>query len=130
MTITFHDSKEGMSKDNCGQILAIDIGIPKDAVDYVGPGELIYYPIPAKDSHKGQNGKLLIIGGGPYTGAPALSAFAAQAIGVDLVTIATPESSASVIASYSPTFIVRSLEGKNLTPTNTETIIQYAGDAG
>lgn len=129
MTVTFHESKEGMSKANSGKIVVIDIGIPADAVNFVGPGELVYYPIPARDSHKGQNGRLLIIGGGPYTGAPALSAFAAQTMGVDLVTIATPDSSASVIASYSPTFIVRTLEGKILAPGNTESILRYVEDA-
>jgi hydroxyethylthiazole kinase-like uncharacterized protein yjeF len=129
MTVTFHESKDGMTRVNSGQIVIADIGIPRDAIEFTGPGEFIYYPMPARDSHKGQNGRLLIIGGGPYTGAPALSAFAAQAMGVDLVTIATPESSAAVIASYSPTFIVRTLEGKILTPGNTEAIIQHAEDA-
>jgi hydroxyethylthiazole kinase-like uncharacterized protein yjeF len=129
ITVTFHESKESMSKENSGKIIVADIGIPADAVDFVGPGELVYYPVPARDSHKGQNGRLLIIGGGPYTGAPALSAFAAQTMGVDLVTIATPESSASVIASYSPTFIVRTLGGKYLTPEHTDAIIKQAEDA-
>ncbi|MDO9536965.1 MAG: NAD(P)H-hydrate dehydratase [Thermoplasmata archaeon] len=129
MTVTFHDSKNGMSKDNCGKILIVNIGIPKDAANYVGPGELVYYPIPAKDSHKGQNGRLLIIGGGPYAGAPALSAFAAHAIGVDLVTIASPESSAAIISSYSPNFIVRPLEGKFLNPGNTQAINELVGNA-
>jgi NAD(P)H-hydrate epimerase len=116
MTVTFHDSKEGMNSENCGKVLIADIGIPPQAAEYTGPGEFVHYPFPAKDSHKGQNGRLLIIGGGAYTGAPALAAFASQAIGVDLVTIATPESCASVIASYSPNFIVRALEGKALAP--------------
>ncbi|PSH00484.1 MAG: hypothetical protein BRC30_03280, partial [Nanohaloarchaea archaeon SW_7_46_7] len=40
------------------------------------------------DTHKGQNGKVLVIGGsGKYTGAPALSARAALRSGADLVKI-------------------------------------------
>ena len=105
-TITFHDIKKGMNKENSGDIRMVDIGIPKKAVDYVGPGELsTYYPIPKKDSHKGENGRLLIIGGGPYYGAPALSSFAAQRTGVDLVFVATPKKVARAITSYSPLLI-------------------------
>ncbi|MFO7619611.1 MAG: NAD(P)H-hydrate dehydratase [Thermoplasmata archaeon] len=129
ITVTFHDSKEGMDRKSCGRIVIADIGIPGEAGEFVGPGELEYYPIPAKDSHKGQNGRLLIIGGGPYAGAPALSAFAAHAIGADLVTIAAPEPSASTIASYSPNFIVRPLEGKVLAPGHHAHLMELAGES-
>jgi NAD(P)H-hydrate epimerase len=118
VTITMHDSKEGMTKENSGDIVVVDIGIPKGAVEYVGPGEFVHYPLPQKDSHKGQNGHLLIIGGGPYTGAPALSAFAALRGGVDLVWIAIPENIYEVVASYSPDFIVKSLAGDHLAPAH------------
>jgi NAD(P)H-hydrate epimerase len=118
ITITMHDSKEGMNRENSGEIAVVDIGIPGEAVEYVGPGEFVHYPVPRKDSHKGQNGRLLIVGGGPYTGAPALSAFAALRTGVDLVWIAVPEGCHEVVASYSPDFIVKSLEGNFLSPEN------------
>jgi ADP-dependent NAD(P)H-hydrate dehydratase / NAD(P)H-hydrate epimerase len=102
-TITFHDSKENMNKNNCGDIKIADIGIPKKAEEYVGPGELsTYYPKPKTDSHKGENGRLLIIGGGPYYGAPALSAFGALRTGADLVFVLTPKKVARAITSYSP----------------------------
>lgn len=105
-TITFHDKKYGMNKKNSGKILIVDIGIPKKAIDYVGPGELkTYYPIPKKNSHKGDNGILLVVGGGPYYGAPALSSFAAQRTGIDLVYLATPKKVAKAITSYSPLLI-------------------------
>ena len=129
ITLTMHDSKSGMNEGNSGQIEIIDIGIPEEASDFVGPGDMIHYPIPKPNSHKGQNGHLLIIGGGPYTGAPALSGFAAHSVGVDLVTIATPEASASVIASYSPNFIVRPLPGKVLKPEHKELLAPLIEDA-
>jgi NAD(P)H-hydrate epimerase len=113
-TVTFHDEKVGMNKKNSGDIVVKDIGIPADAVKYVGPGEFIYYPIPGKDTHKGENGRVLIIGGGPYTGAPALAGLSAYRIGVDLVHIATPVMSYYPIASYSPNFIVHRLSADNL----------------
>lgn len=108
--ITFHDSKEGMTKDICGTITIVDIGIPKDAVTYIGPGDLsTYYPKPRIDSHKGENGRVLIIGGGPYYGAPALSAMAALRTGADLVFITTPADTAKQISVYSPNFIIHPL---------------------
>ena len=105
-TITFHDKKIGMNIHNSGDIIVKDIGIPKKAIDFVGPGELTtYYPKPKKESHKGENGRLLIVGGGPYYGAPALSSFAAQRTGVDLIFVATPRKVARAITSYSPLLI-------------------------
>ncbi|MBN1859963.1 MAG: NAD(P)H-hydrate dehydratase [Candidatus Thermoplasmatota archaeon] len=115
-TITFHDYKEGMNKQNSGQITIVDIGIPQEALTSVGPGELsIYYPRPAKKSHKGDNGVILIIGGGPYIGAPALSGLAGLRTGADLVYIATPKRSWKSIAAFSPNFIVKDLHDEILT---------------
>ena len=37
-TVTFHDLKEGMSRENSGEIAIADIGIPAEAVDATGPG--------------------------------------------------------------------------------------------
>ncbi|MCU0851138.1 MAG: NAD(P)H-hydrate dehydratase [Candidatus Thermoplasmatota archaeon] len=109
-TVTFHDKKQGMTEQNSGTITVVDIGIPQEALTYVGPGELsIYYPRPAKKSHKGDNGVVLIIGGGPYIGAPALSGLAALRTGVDLVYIATPQRSWESVAAFSPNFIVKDL---------------------
>lgn len=112
MTVTFHDIKEGMTKENSGEIVIVDIGIPKDAERFCGPGEFVFYPKPKENSHKGDNGRLLVIGGGPYSGAPALAGLTAYRIGVDLVHIATPKKTYKIIASYSPNFIVHKLSNK------------------
>ena len=105
-TVTFHDIKKGMNKKNCGEIRIVDIGIPKKAIEYVGPGELItYYPRPKLDSHKGENGVVLVIGGGPYIGAPAMSGLAALRAGSDLAIINTPKKAARAITSFSPQLI-------------------------
>ncbi len=114
VTVTFHDIKEGMSRENSGEIIITDIGIPEDAEKFVGPGEFVYYLKPKESSHKGENGRLLIIGGGPYTGAPTLAGLAAYRIGVDLVHIATPAKTYPIIASYSPNFIVHRLSSEVL----------------
>jgi NAD(P)H-hydrate epimerase len=111
MTVTFHETKKGMDARNSGKIVVADIGIPEEAKLYTGPGEFVFYPVPEDDSRKGDNGRLLVIGGGPYTGAPALAAMASYAVGVDLVRLAVPSSSYQVIASYSPNFLMHPLKG-------------------
>ena len=56
------------------------------------------------------------MGGGPYSGAPALSALAALRTGADLVTVAVPEPVADTVAAYSPNLIVRKLSSNILCP--------------
>lgn len=121
-TVTFHDLKEGMSEDNCGRIVQKDIGIPPRASQFVNRGEFLLYPKPKASSHKGENGKLLIIGGGPYTGAPSLAGISACRIGVDLLHIATPARSFLATSCYSPLFITHQLDGDALGVSNVKQI--------
>lgn len=124
-TITFHDIKENMNPGNSGEIITVDIGIPKNAIEYVGPGELsTYYPKPEKKSHKGDNGKLLVVGGGPYIGAPALAGLAALRTGSDLVYIATPKRAAKSITSFSPLFIKPIRQAKTIAKLSPNLIVK------
>ncbi|EGQ43905.1 MAG: putative sugar kinase [Candidatus Nanosalina sp. J07AB43] len=62
-----------------------------------------------KNSHKGENGKVGIVGGSKdYSGAPALAAQAALKTGCDLTKIVTSEEVSDVVDSYSENLIVRS----------------------
>jgi hydroxyethylthiazole kinase-like uncharacterized protein yjeF len=126
LTVTFHDVKEGMDNDNSGEIVVVDIGIPPDAERFVGPGEFIYYPIPKETSHKGQNGNVLVIGGGPYVGAPVLAGLAAYRIGADLVHIATPRGSYVPIASRSSDLIVHPLSSDVLVEEDVPKLAELA----
>ncbi len=111
----------------CGTIIVADIGIPADAEKFVGPGEFVYYPLPADHSHKGNNGNVLIVGGGPFTGAPALAATAALRTGSDLVFLAVPSRIYPIIASMSMDFIVRPLvSSDHLTPQDIPIILEMA----
>jgi hydroxyethylthiazole kinase-like uncharacterized protein yjeF len=66
-------------------------------------------------SRKGDNGRLLVIGGSSrYYGAPALVSLAAMRTGVDLVYTVVPEKIAPTVASYSPDLIVWGYEGDEL----------------
>jgi NAD(P)H-hydrate epimerase len=128
-TITFHDIKEGMNENNSGKIKIVDIEIPKKAINFVGPGELkIFYPKPKKKSHKGENGRLLIIGGGPYYGAPALSAFAALRTSADLVYVLTPKKVARAITSYSPLLLKPSRLAKKMAKLSPNLIVKELSD--
>lgn len=72
-------------------------------------------PLPLErkpDSHKGQNGLVLVIGGSKdYVGAPALAGLAALRAGCDMVDIAAPEKAAWAINSLSPDLITVKLKG-------------------
>lgn len=71
------------------------------------------FPKRDRKSHKGENGKVLVVGGSElYTGAPALSALSALRSGTDLAYIASVERPADIVASFSPDFITIKLEGK------------------
>lgn len=124
-TVTFHAVKDGMNEENSGKIFVADIGIPEEASEYVGPGDMVYYPLPEKNSHKGENGIVLTIGGGPYTGAPALAAMAALRTGADLSFVFTPERAWRTIASFSPDIIAMPLEGDFLNERHVPTIKDF-----
>ena len=104
-TVTFHAPKIGMGPE-CGKIVVKPIGIPEEAERYAGPGELLLIPVVPGDAHKGGRGNVLVIGGGPFTGAPALSAVAAHRCGIDLVYVAVPGAVADVVKGYSMDLIV------------------------
>ncbi len=68
----------------------IGIGIPLSAEVTVGPGELTLVMPRKADAHKGHGGEVLVIGGGPYQGAPYLAGLGALRAGADIVRIASP----------------------------------------
>lgn len=60
-----------------------------------------------KDLHKGQSGRIGIVGGSKeYSGAPYFSAISSLRVGADLSYIFTTKEAAPVIKSYTPELIV------------------------
>ena len=118
LTITFHRPKPALydqsSKPYTGEVITAPIGIPGFFEHLTGPGDLSILATRRDESHKGDAGRILIIGGGPYTGAPALSALAALRCGVDIVHVAAPQSASKTIASFSPDLIVTELSNNHL----------------
>ncbi|GAA0534602.1 NAD(P)H-hydrate dehydratase [Halorubrum ejinorense] len=124
--VTFHDEKPGLAALDAAVTVA-DIGIPAAAERFTGPGDLLGLDRDP-DSHKGDNGEVLVVGGGPYTGAPTLSALAALRAGADLVRVACPESVASAVQGFSPNVIVRALPGDRLGPSHVDRVASLAAD--
>ena len=84
----------------------VDIGIPNEFDYFTGPGYVNKLNFRADDSHKGDNGRVLVIGGSKeYHGAPIYASLAASYLS-DLVYIASPKGTAKIIKSSSPDFIV------------------------
>lgn len=70
------------------------------------------YPKRYPTSHKGQNGRVLVIGGSvDYFGAPILCGLGALGTGADLVYLLVPECNFEVTRSFYPDFIVRKYPG-------------------
>ena len=103
-TLTFHKMKTGLiapdAKNHTGDVRVVNIGVCKDAEKYVGIGNLRSLTRRSINSHKGQSGRILVIGGGAYSGAPVLTAFAALRTGADIVTLAVPNNVAVIVASF------------------------------
>lgn len=97
--ISLHSPKEGATT-------VVDIGIPKEFENLTGPGYVKKLNSRALDSHKGDNGKVLIIGGSEeYHGAPIYAALAASYLS-DIVYVTAPKKCSKIIKSYSPDLIV------------------------
>lgn len=76
---------------------------------------LQWFPKRKPDSRKGDNGRVLIVGGSiDFYGAPILAALGALYSGADLVHICVPECNFEVTRSIYPDFIVHSFKGNYL----------------
>lgn len=95
----------------------IDIGIPAEAECTVGPGDLTMVPVRNQKSHKGAGGTVLVIGGGPYQGAPYLAGLGALRAGADIVRVASPA------FEPVPDLIYERLPGERIAEDHTERLI-------
>ena len=129
-TVSFHKIKTGVKlagEEKTGGVITCDIGIPIEAELFVEGGDLLRLKNRKNDSHKGNNGKVLIVGGSKdYYGAPAISAKAAIATGADLTYIYTPQNAALAIKSISEDFIVKEAKGDYLSLDDLEDILEIA----
>jgi NAD(P)H-hydrate epimerase len=123
--VTFHDVKPGFADRD--DVTVADIGIPEAAELFVGPGDLLRLERDPQ-AHKGDFGRVLVVGGGPYTGAPALSAQACLRAGADLAFVAVPDSIVDQVQSYSENLIVNSSVGTRLLSEHVPDLLERAAD--
>ena len=94
-TVTYHAEKwalrdsDGNVQPDVGEIHTANLPWPAHVED-CGPGDARRHPPIRADARKGDRGRLLIIGGGPYHGAPILAGLAAERSGCDLIHLAMP----------------------------------------
>jgi len=100
--------------------VVVDIGIPLEAECCVGPGELTLLPAREYKAHKGAGGEVLIIGGGPYQGAPYLAGLGALRAGADIVRIASP------VFEPIPDLIYERLDGERISEQHLDQLIVLA----
>jgi len=82
------------------------------------------------DSHKGQNGKVMVIGGNAiFHGAPILCSLGAEYSGVDLVFPFMPPCHAQVARTYSLNFILQTFAKDHLTPKDIKHILHSSEKA-
>jgi hydroxyethylthiazole kinase-like uncharacterized protein yjeF len=133
LTVTFYKAKPGLFKAEkyAGEVVIKNIGLPYGFERFSGPGDVSLAVKPrSPEAHKGTFGRLLVIGGSNvFSGAPALAAMAALRIGVDIVTVAAPEKTATAISSMSPALITIKLKGKHLNPGNLPTLKEQVESA-
>ena len=126
ITVTFYKVKTGLktAKQFTGEIIVKNIGVPQELEQFAGPGDVTFAIKPRlPTAHKGEFGRLLVIGGSKtFSGAPALAALAALRTGVDIATIAAPEKTATVISGMSAALITKKLKGKHLSTNNLDAI--------
>lgn len=126
-TVTFTIPKEEMVEGRVGELTVRDIGIPPNAWRRTGPGEFLFFPEPKEP--RGRSGRLVVIGGGPYTGAPGLAAMAALRSGAERATVVTPEVASGPIRSYNPNLIVRPVGSDRFRPTDVPAILEVVRSA-
>jgi NAD(P)H-hydrate epimerase len=108
------------AESKSGDVVIADIGIPASVIDGLdGPAvelltrDRIRALITARafDVHKGDFGRVLVIGGSRgKSGAASLAGLGALKSGAGLVTVAAPASVLPVIAAYAPEYMTEALE--------------------
>ena len=109
LSVTFGGYRRGhlLARDDAGDIVVVDIGFPPADASwptlFTDGAAQAMLPAFRAGFHKGNRGRIVVVGGGPgLTGAARLAARAAFAAGAGFVHLVSPESSVAVFASAEP----------------------------
>ncbi len=123
LTVSFIGLKRGLftadGPDHCGQLLFSSLEVPAEVYGHLIPAarridyRLLQREIPLRkrNSHKGNNGHVLIVGGDHgMGGAVRLAAEAAARCGAGLVSVATREANVAAITAARPELMCHAVE--------------------
>ena len=111
----------GAAPDYCGLRECAELGVPRAVfeleppiLERLQPAQLAHWlPPRARTAHKGDAGRVLLIGGAPgMSGAIRLAAYAALRAGAGLVSIATHPESAAIVAAHRPELMCHAVDGR------------------
>jgi hydroxyethylthiazole kinase-like uncharacterized protein yjeF len=119
-TLTLSAPKVGLDPSTGGTVSVAAIGIPEAAFDRTGPGEYLAYPAPTE---RGRRARVAVVGGGPFSGAPALAALAALRAGAERATVYAPEPAAGAIRALSPDLVVVTAGTDRLLPSDVAGVV-------
>lgn len=128
-TLTFHEEKLGMRRPDgeyvagLGMVIVAPLPFPEGTIN-PGPGEAFRYPQVEPDAVKGERGRVLVVGGGPFHGAPILAGMAAARMGADLIHVAMPTQSSERVSW--PTELIPELipDHTHLSPASVKPLIE------
>jgi NAD(P)H-hydrate epimerase len=108
------------ARQQCGEVVVADIGIPQAALEHVKPklfesGPALWrFPWPKADSHKYDRGHCAVVSGpAQATGAARLAARGALRVGAGLVSVASPPDAVPINAAALTAIMVKPFEGAN-----------------
>jgi NAD(P)H-hydrate epimerase len=110
-TVALSAPKAGVPPERAGETTVREIGIPGAAWQETGPGEFLRLPTSGSAHPSGRGGRVVVVGGGPYAGAPALTGLAALRCGAERATLLVPSEVAPVVQGFSPNLVVRGIGG-------------------
>ncbi len=128
-TVALTARKEGMDPESCGEIVVRDIGIPAEAWRRTGPGEFVFYRARSMAKDRGRDGRVVVVGGGPYAGAPGLAGLAALRTGAERATVISPRGAAEAVQAFGPDLVVRSIGTSAFAPEDTGPILAFLREA-
>ncbi len=125
LVVALHRAKKGLERF---ETTVKEIGIPKEAELYMGPGDLVVNLWKrTAESHKGDHGRVLVLGGSDlYHGAPILSASGALYSGADIVYLMVPDANYDVSRTYLPDLIVRKYPGAWFNEAGVKPVLELA----
>jgi hydroxyethylthiazole kinase-like uncharacterized protein yjeF len=118
LTVTFHARKPAHvlqpGRALCGEVVVDDIGLGETAATLFENGPELWaqaYPWPVDDIHKHSRGRLVVVGGEPWsTGAARLAARGGLRVGAGLVTLLSPPEALAVNAAHLEAVMLRGFE--------------------